>query len=234
LSQPVGSGQRWMRIEDVGNGKEMAERVRCGKASLRIVQSPWGVEFYICDTVEDTCRTGPRVEILVPSAKMLSEPTYAGAVGKENQAHTAPAGTGSGLVAGRSFFAVLTVLCAASNLIAFLVSSGLPRMYIELDRLVQPGSLFSLIRTEDSILIGSLVLLALVRNVVERSILQGLILGVLAADAVNDFVLVSTGSWLLAMELALTTAVLIPVLVGIVLSRGLVGPPREKIDRTAS
>jgi hypothetical protein len=224
LNQSIGSGQRWTRIEDAGSGKEIAERVRRGKASLRMVQTPWGIEFYICDTVDDAYGVRPRVEILVPSTRTLSAATNAGTGARDIRTNIAPVMNGLGIGTGKSFFAALTILCIASNLIAFVVSSGLPPMYVELDRLVQPGSLLSLVRTEGFILISSFVLLALVRNVSERMILQGLVLGVLAADAVNDIALVSTGNWLFAVGAALATAVSIPALVGILMSRRLGKP----------
>jgi len=221
LNQSIGSGQRWIRIEDAGSGKEIAERVRRGKASLRMVQTPWGIEFLICDTVDDSDGVRPRVEILFPSTQMLSPAINGGAGTGDIRTDIAPATNGLGFGTWKSFFAALTILCIASNLIAFVVSSGHPPMYIELDRLVQPGSILSLVRTEGFILISSFVLLALVRNVAERVIFQGLILGVLAADAVNDIALVSTGSWPFAIVTALATAVSIPALVGILMSRRL-------------
>jgi hypothetical protein len=224
LNQSIGSGQRWIRIEDAGSGKEIAERVRHGKASLRIVQAPWGIEFYICDTVDDANGFRPGVEIFVPSTQMLSADTNAGTGTGAIRNNIAPAMNGLGLGTGGSFFGALAILCIASNLVAFVVSSRLPPIYMELDRLVQPGSLLSLARTEGFILISSFVLLALVRNVAERTILQGLVLGVLAADAMNDIALVSTGNWPFAMELALATAVSIPALVGILISRRLGKP----------
>lgn len=221
MNPSIGSGQRWTRIEEAGSGKEIAERVRRGKASLRIVESPWGIEFYICDTVDDADGVSPRVEIVVPSTQMLSATTNAGTGAGDIRTNIAPTTNGLGFGTGKSFFAALTILCIVSNLIAFVASSGLSPMYIELDRLVQPGSLLSLVRTEGLILISSFVLLALVRNVTERIILQGLILGVLAADAVNDIALVCTGNWPFAIETALATAVSIPALVGILMSRRL-------------
>jgi hypothetical protein len=35
-------------IEAAGSSKEVAEWVRQGKAILKIVETPWGIEFYIC------------------------------------------------------------------------------------------------------------------------------------------------------------------------------------------
>jgi len=224
LNQSIGSGQRWTRIEEAGSGKEIAERVRRGKASLRIFQSPWGIEFFICDTVDDTDGVRPPVEILVPSSQMPSVATNAGTGTGDVRTNNAPSMNGLGFGTGNSVFVALTMLCIASNLMAFVVSSGLPPMYVELDRLVQPGSLLSLLRTEGIILIISFVLLGLVRNVVERTVFQGLILGVLAADAVNDIALVYTGNWPIAIETALATAVSIPALVGILMSRRIGSP----------
>ena len=37
-------------IEEAGSAKDVADRVRQGKAFLKIVETPWGIEFYICDT----------------------------------------------------------------------------------------------------------------------------------------------------------------------------------------
>jgi len=215
------SGQRWIRIEDAGSGKEIAERVRRGKASLKIVQTPWGIEFHICNLVDDA--NGVRIldKILVPPTQVLSADMNAGNGTRGIRGDIPPAVGVLGLGGGKSVFAALTLLCLASNLIAFVVSSSLPPMYVELNRLVQPGSLLSLARTEGFILMCSFVLLAIVRSVSERMILQGLILGVLAADAVNDIALLSTGNWLLAIELAVATAVLIPSLVGILTTRKL-------------
>ena len=36
-------------IEEAGSAKEVADRVRQGKAYLKIVETPWGIEFYICE-----------------------------------------------------------------------------------------------------------------------------------------------------------------------------------------
>ncbi|MDE1852344.1 MAG: hypothetical protein KGI38_01220 [Thaumarchaeota archaeon] len=38
-------------LEQAGSGREIAERVRQGKAFLQIVSTPWGVEFYVCEVV---------------------------------------------------------------------------------------------------------------------------------------------------------------------------------------
>jgi hypothetical protein len=40
---------RAVPIEEAGSAKEVAQRVREGKAFLKIVETPWGIEFYICD-----------------------------------------------------------------------------------------------------------------------------------------------------------------------------------------
>lgn len=40
---------RGVPIEDAGPAKEVADRVRQGKAFLKIVEAPWGIEFYIVD-----------------------------------------------------------------------------------------------------------------------------------------------------------------------------------------
>ena len=37
-------------IEEAGSAKEVADRVRQGKALLKIVETPWGIEFYIVDS----------------------------------------------------------------------------------------------------------------------------------------------------------------------------------------
>jgi len=224
LNQSDGSGQRWISIEDAGNGKELADRVRRGRASLRIVESPWGIEFYICETVADADGATPRFEILVPSTQRLSAATNAGTRGRYVQTGTAPATNSFGFGAGKSLFAAITMLCVACKLTAFLVASGLPPVYVELNRFDQPGSLPSLVMNAGFILIISFGLLALVRNVAQRTILQGLILGVLAADVVNDIALASTGNWLFAVGTALATAVSIPALVGILTSRRLESP----------
>lgn len=86
---------------------------------------------------------------------------------------------------------------------------------------VQPGSLLSLATTEGVILAVSIVLLVLIRDVAERTVLQGPVSGSFPADAVNDVVLVSTGNLFLAMELAWITAVAMPAMVAIpLLHRG--------------
>jgi hypothetical protein len=38
-------------LEDAGSGKEIAQKIRDGRALLEIVSTPWGVEFYVCDLV---------------------------------------------------------------------------------------------------------------------------------------------------------------------------------------
>ena len=41
-----------VRIEDAGSSKEVAEWVRQGKAFLKVVETPWGIEFYICEVAK--------------------------------------------------------------------------------------------------------------------------------------------------------------------------------------
>jgi hypothetical protein len=38
-------------LEDAGSGKEIAQKIRDGRALLEIVSTPWGVEFYVCNLV---------------------------------------------------------------------------------------------------------------------------------------------------------------------------------------
>jgi hypothetical protein len=125
----------------------------------------------------------------------------------------------------KSSFAVLAIFGMVSNLVAFVVSSGLPSNYIELDPLVQPGSLLSLARTEGIILAVSLVILTMMQESSERMALQGLITGFFTADAVNDIILISTGNSFLAMELAWVTAAAIPAMVGMSFFHGARNPP---------
>lgn len=42
-------GARGVPIEEAGTVREVADRVRLGKAYLKIVETPWGVEFYVVD-----------------------------------------------------------------------------------------------------------------------------------------------------------------------------------------
>lgn len=108
--------------------------------------------------------------------------------------------------------ASMMLVCTISNFVAFLVSSNLTSKYVELDSLVQPGHLLSLARTEGLILVASMSLMVLVRSNLQRVALQSLVAGFLTADAINDIVLVTTGSWLLATELAYVMAASIPAL----------------------
>jgi hypothetical protein len=41
------SRARAVPIEQAGSAKEIADRVRQGKALLKIVSTPWGLEFYV-------------------------------------------------------------------------------------------------------------------------------------------------------------------------------------------
>ncbi len=43
------SGARAVPIEAAGSAKEVAEKVRQGKAFLKIVETPWGIEFYVLE-----------------------------------------------------------------------------------------------------------------------------------------------------------------------------------------
>jgi hypothetical protein len=36
-------------VEQAGSGKEIADRIREGRALLKIVATPWGVEFYVVE-----------------------------------------------------------------------------------------------------------------------------------------------------------------------------------------
>lgn len=40
-------------LEMAGSGKEIAAKVRAGKAVLEILSTPWGIEFYIRDVVKN-------------------------------------------------------------------------------------------------------------------------------------------------------------------------------------
>lgn len=40
-------------IEVAGSGQEIADKVREGKALLKIVATPWGVEFYVVEVGEE-------------------------------------------------------------------------------------------------------------------------------------------------------------------------------------
>ena len=42
-------GARDVPIEEAGSATDVADRVRQGKAFLKIVSTPWGVEFYVCE-----------------------------------------------------------------------------------------------------------------------------------------------------------------------------------------
>jgi len=196
-------------IETAGTAKDVADKVRQGKAFLKIGQTPWGVQFYICES--RTSANGShqaRHETFPLLTRLLFASMKAGI-------QTPSAKTRSRSDIGASPFAALAVLCAVSNLVAFTISSGLRSNYIELDPLVRAGSLLSLAVSEGIILAASIVLLVLVRDVVERTVLQGLVSGFFVADAVNDTVLVSTGNLFLATELAWATAAVIPAMVGI-------------------
>lgn len=41
---------RGVPIETAGSAREVADRVREGKALLEIVETPWGIEFYIIES----------------------------------------------------------------------------------------------------------------------------------------------------------------------------------------
>jgi hypothetical protein len=43
------SGARATPIEEAGSGKEIAAKIREGSALLKIVATPWGVEFYVVE-----------------------------------------------------------------------------------------------------------------------------------------------------------------------------------------
>lgn len=117
--------------------------------------------------------------------------------------------------------ASLVLVCTISNLVAFVASSNLTPKYIELDSLVQPGHLLSLARTEGMILLATISLRVLVRSNLQRVALQGLVAGFLTADAVNDIILVTNGSWFLATELAYVTAASIPAMAVLMASESL-------------
>ncbi len=205
-------------IETAGTAREVAEKVKQGKAFLKIVDTPWGVEFYIGERgARAKSPPSERRSVLPPLTQLLFASVKAG---RETKGSPRPGATISNqLSPGKFSFAALAILCVVSNFIAFVVSSGLRSNYVELDPSVQPGSLLSLGMTEGIILAVSVSLFVLIHDAAERTVLLGLVSGFFAADAVNDVVLVSTGSMYLAMELAWITAVAIPSVVGISLLR---------------
>ena len=48
VTGPFG-GTKAVPIEAAGSAREVADRIREGKAVLKVVSTPWGVEFYICE-----------------------------------------------------------------------------------------------------------------------------------------------------------------------------------------
>ena len=40
---------RAVPIEAADSAREVADRVRAGRAFLKVVSTPWGVEFYVCE-----------------------------------------------------------------------------------------------------------------------------------------------------------------------------------------
>jgi hypothetical protein len=112
----------------------------------------------------------------------------------------------------RSSGGVFVCVAMLANLIAFVASTNLPSAYMEVDQLVQPGSLLSLARTEGFILGGSVLLYLLSPRGLERIALQSLVAGFLSADAVNDVILRTTGSNLLATEFSWVAASMLPMM----------------------
>ena len=222
LAQLTRNGQRMILLEDLppGSAKEVAEKVRQGKATLRIVGTPWGVEFYICETGDLADRVKSQVEIFLPSTQYLRATAREEIGIVDTRTSLAPAlGSLEPRRCGLSL-AALTIMCMISNFIAYVISAGLPQKYVELNLLDRPVSSLSLARSEGLILAASILLLALIRDVDQRTVLHSLVLGVLAADAVNDAALVYAGNWLLALGLAVVILVSIPAIVHTLL------PPR--------
>ena len=116
-------------------------------------------------------------------------------------------------------FVIFTAIGMVSNLVAFALSYNMPAGYTELDTLVQPGLLISLAKTEGIVLLATLVIAVALRHPPERLFFQSLVAGFFAADAVNDVVLFSTGSQLLATEFAWLAAASLPVAAGLLVLR---------------
>ena len=116
-------------------------------------------------------------------------------------------------------FFILATVCVISNLVAFTLSFRMPAGYVELDPLVQPGLIVSLVKTEGIALIATLALWVGVKHPSERIIFQSLVAGFFAADAVSDGVLFATASQLLATEIAWLAAASMPVAAGLLLLR---------------
>jgi len=226
-------------LQKAGRSKEIADKVRQGKAFLRVVGTPWGVEFYICQPkangggLAQTAGKGidPSFKVLYtvkkaeassffphsqPDSRLSNKPFFARTVIRTRAVLT------SALLApgrGRAPFLALTVFCMLSNLVAFAVTSRLSLSFVELNPLVQPGSPISLLATETAILIFSAILLTRIHDSGERTALQSLIAGVFGADALNDLVLLFTGDGFLAAVMAWLVAASIPTVVCIELLR---------------
>ena len=48
------AGAKAVPIEAAGSAREVAARVREGRAFLKVVSTPWGVEFYVCEVRESS------------------------------------------------------------------------------------------------------------------------------------------------------------------------------------
>jgi len=83
---------------------------------------------------------------------------------------------------------------------------------MELDQWVAPGSLLSLGRTEGLILAGSVLFYLVSPRGLERIAIQSLVSGFFTADAVNDVILRTTGSNLLATEFSWVAAAMLPMM----------------------
>jgi len=233
-----GQGKEWVPLEKAGKGKEIADEVRQGKAFVKIVGTPWGVEFLVRELrakslgLARTPGNGTNPSFRAPYSIKKAETNISGYPQPENyhstnsllprieiQTRDSLTSVFSYLGRGRAPFFVLTIFSMLSNLMAFAVSSQLSSGYIELNPSVHPGSFFSLWTTEGAILVNSVILLFIIHDVEVQTALQSLVAGVFGADALNDVILLSTGDRFLAMAMAWSIAASIPTFVCINLLR---------------
>ena len=79
MNQPADSGLNVVPIETAGSAREVAEKVKQGKAFLKIGQTPWGVQFYICERGKSaTGSIDGRHESFPPLARLLFASVKAG------------------------------------------------------------------------------------------------------------------------------------------------------------
>jgi hypothetical protein len=112
-----------------------------------------------------------------------------------------------------SISSIIILASISANLLAFALSLQIPNDASEVNPLVHPGMMASLLFSEGIILLVSFLLTILLHDEAKRSVVLAAVAAVLSGDALNDLVFSLTNNQFLAVDISYAFTALIPALV---------------------